>query len=123
MQTVQDISEKIKSDWRPPSPAALHWDGKLLETLGDKYKKDERLPVLISGVGGVKLLGVPALPTKSSESAGNLIANSTIALLVSWKCDKNVSAMVFDTTSSNTGKYSTCYFPYWKYFTCVKTYI
>ena len=115
MQTVQDISEKIKSDWKPPSPAALHWDGKLLETLGDKYK--------ISGVGGVKLLGVPALPTKSSESAGNLIANSTIALLESWKCDKNVSAMVFDTTSANTGKYATCYFPYWKYFTCVETYI
>ena len=82
MQTVQDISEKIKSDWKSPSPAALHWDGKLLETLGDKYK--------ISGVGGVKLLGVPALPTKSSESAGNLIANSTIALQVSSSKDISV---------------------------------
>lgn len=104
VQAVQEIAENIKSDWTPPNPASLHWDGKLLETLGDKYKKVDRLPTLISGVGGVKLLGVPGLPVKSSQPAGNLIADATVDLLKSWQCEGNVSAMVFDTTAANTGE-------------------
>ena len=102
-QTMSNISEKIKSTWQPPNPAALHWDGKLMETLTDKYAKDDRLPTLISGVGGIKLLGVPALPYKSSQPAGNLISSATVGLLQSWNCEENVSAMVFDTTAANTG--------------------
>ena len=74
-----------------------------METLGDKYVKDDRLPTLISGIGGVKLLGVPALPVKSSQSAGSLISSATVGLLRSWNCAENVSAMVFDTTAANTG--------------------
>ena len=103
MQTVQDIAGRIKSDWTPPNPAALHWDGKLIETLENKYKKDDRLPTLISGIGGVKLLGVPACPVKSGVPAGNLIADATLGLWKHWNCEDNVAAMVFDTTACNTG--------------------
>jgi hypothetical protein len=60
---------------------------------------------LFTGISGVKLLGVPALPTKSSEKAGNLIARATVNLLEEWDCVDNIGAMVFDTTASNTGQF------------------
>ena len=43
---------------------------------------EERLSALLSGIGGAKLLGVPALPHKSTEPAGKLIAIGSIKLLV-----------------------------------------
>ena len=49
------------------------------------------------------MLGVPALPHKSNEKAGDLIAKATVELLKEWKCDESAMGMVFDTTSSNTG--------------------
>ena len=57
----------------------------------------------ISETGGSKLLGVPALPHKSDEKAGDLILNATVNLLREWDCVGSVVGMVFDTTSSNTG--------------------
>ena len=51
----------IKDAWEPPVVLALYWDGKLMNTLGNKAAVEERLPILVSGVGGMKLLGVPAL--------------------------------------------------------------
>ena len=59
------------------------------------------LPIL--GVGGFKLLGVPALPHKSDQCAGDLIAKATTDLLDDWNCKKCVYGMCFDTTPSNTG--------------------
>jgi hypothetical protein len=47
---VSAMAERIKAEWTPPIPATLHWDGKLMETLEDKYTKVERLPVLLSGI-------------------------------------------------------------------------
>ena len=58
----------------------------------------------VLGYDGVKLLGVPALPHKSSELAGNLIGEATTGLLKLWDCANQSRYMVFDTTSSNTGK-------------------
>ena len=75
-----------------------------METLSNKYSKDDRLPVLISGVGGIKLLGVPPLPVKSSESAGSLLSTATLSLAEEWNCHEKISSMVFDTTSANTGR-------------------
>ena len=49
------------------------------------------------------MLGVPALPHKSNEKAGDLISNATVNLLREWNCVGSVMGMVFDTTSSNTG--------------------
>ena len=36
--TAETIAESINTNWSSPSVAALHWDGKLMETLGDKYQ-------------------------------------------------------------------------------------
>ena len=96
------IVENIKSDWTPPRIDLLQWNGKLMLTL-DGFRKEERLPVLISGIGGSKLLGVPAISSKSSDSAGKLIAQATVPLLEEWDCKDCVIGMVFDTTASNTG--------------------
>ena len=68
----------------------------------DKTNKVERLPILLSGIGGIKLLGVPAIPYKSS-SAGEKIAQASLELIKIWDCAKSLRGMVFDTTSSNTG--------------------
>ena len=69
--------------------------------------KEERLPVLASGVGGVKLLGVPALSHRPTQKSGPQIASVTKKLLVEWNCSTTVSGKVFDTTSANTGADST----------------
>ena len=74
-----------------------------MDSLDNEYFVEERLPILLSGVGGVKLLGVPTLPYKSTEKAGPLIAEATRNLLEEWDCAENVTGMVFDTTVSNTG--------------------
>ncbi len=55
------------------------------------------------GVGGFKLLGVPALPHKSNHPTGDLIANATTELLENWSCANSIYGMSFDTTPSNTG--------------------
>ena len=101
--TVVKISDEIKSSWVPPDVAAIHWDGKLMDTLGNDHGVEERLPILVSGVGGVKLLGVPTIPHKSTEKTGPQISKASKELLDEWDCSANVSGMVFDTTSSNTG--------------------
>jgi hypothetical protein len=57
-----------------------------------------------AGEGETKLLGVPALPTKSGEPMGHLISKASFELLLNWGCTECVAAMVFDTTAANTGK-------------------
>jgi hypothetical protein len=98
----QHIAENIMDTVRqnPPRFGALHWDGKLLcDSLGEKY---ERLAVLLSGAPEYtegKLLGVPSLP----DSKGQTQADATYDLLQVWDLLDNVRALVFDTTSSNSG--------------------
>ena len=57
------------------------------------------------GVGGIKLLGAPALPVKSSEASGEMVGNAGMLLFKEWNCEKQLTSMVFDTTSANTGEY------------------
>ena len=58
------------------------WDGKLMSTLSKCDDKiEEHLPVLVTGTTGTKLLGVPALPHKSSERVGPQIAHQSKKLL------------------------------------------
>ena len=65
------------------------------------YKIDN-CPAL--GSNGVTLCRAPSLPADSYETAGNLIITSAIiSLLEELHCIDNISPMVFDTTSSNTG--------------------
>ena len=66
---------------------------------------EERLPVLLSGESGTKLLGVPALPPlQEGDAVGRLIAEATVGLLQQWKCCDFCRGMCFDTTASNTGE-------------------
>lgn len=105
---MSEISLKIKDDWHPPDKVLVHWDGKLMDTL-DSKGTDDRLPILVSGLNGTKLLGVPPLPHLNltpGTTQGDLISTATKQLLVDWKCEQNVVGMVFDTTPSNTGKTS-----------------
>ena len=74
-----------------------------MDSLDNEYSVEDRLPILLSGVGGVKLLGVPTLSYKSTEKAGPLIAEATRNLLEESDCAENVTGMVFDTTASNNG--------------------
>ena len=71
------VYKQLKEDWVPPKVASIHWDGKLMETQDGKGNV-ERLPILVSGIGGIKLLGVPALPFKSTEKAGALILEAEL---------------------------------------------
>ena len=73
----------------------------MMDTL-HKDGKCERMPVLLSGVEGFKLLGVPYL-SETKDMMGNKIANVVLPLLHQWNCTNNIVGMVFDTTSSNTG--------------------
>ncbi|RXG72887.1 hypothetical protein Avbf_02828 [Armadillidium vulgare] len=51
----------------------VHWDGKLMATL-DSKDTDDRLPVLVSGVNGTKLLGVPPLPSSTTKAGQHTAA-------------------------------------------------
>ena len=65
-------------------------------------RKEERLPVLLSGEGDTKLLGMPALQQlQKGDAMGSAIAGASLALL--QECCESVKAMCFDTTASNTG--------------------
>jgi len=44
------IVNQVKSCWKPPEVGSTHWDGKLMDTLGNRNAKEERLPVLLSGM-------------------------------------------------------------------------
>ena len=100
------LANKIKESWVPPTVGVLHWDGKLMDTLDNEFAVEERLPILLSGSGGVKLLGVPTLAHKSTDKTGPMIAKAAKDLLDEWSCAEVVIGMVFDTTSSNTGAIS-----------------
>ena len=106
-QTVKNIVDEIKKTWKPSPVLTLHWDGKLFNTLDDANVQEGRLPDLVSGVNGTKLLGVPALETEKKLSMGYKIASATVSHLDEWKCADNFRAMVFDTTASNTESLTT----------------
>ena len=101
LQAIKLAAQKVKESWSPPSYLSVHWDGKTINTL-DGLSKQERLPILVSGVGGHKLLGAPLIKKNRSTPVGNLISQEALNLLDSWGCQANVIAMVFDTTASNT---------------------
>ena len=52
----------------------------------------------------MKLLGVPYLIHKSTDKSGPQVAAATKDQLDEWSCADSVTAMVFDTTASNTGR-------------------
>ena len=49
-KAVEDIAEYIRSSWEVPDIGVVHWDGKLVSSLQNKNEKQERLPILLSGM-------------------------------------------------------------------------
>jgi hypothetical protein len=89
-----------KNTFTPKYPLVVHWDGKILPFVVG-HGKVERLPVLVSGDGEEKLLGVPKL----EAGTGQNVADAVYDLLFEWNVLDNVKALGFDTTSVNTGKF------------------
>ena len=96
----------------------LHWDSKLIPTLHDVRRLEERLTVVVGDSMKVKLLGVPAYEKgRYQRSCGSCgcgfscgcganIARLTSDLLQKWCCADNIVNMSFDTTASNTSPHS-----------------
>lgn len=94
-----EIAELLKESFSPDVQLTVHWDGKLLPDVTGNDKVD-RLPVLVSGSGIIKLLGVPKIPSGTGKS----MADAVVACLEDWDIKDRVTAMSFDTTASNTGQ-------------------
>ena len=77
----------------------VHWDGKLKMDLTTKEHVD-RLPIIISGIGGAQLLAVAKLGSGTGES----MAAAVVSALETWGVADQVVGMSFDTTASNTGR-------------------
>lgn len=79
----------------------IHWDGKLLPDLFGRQKVD-RIAMLASYDGTSKFLGAPKVPAGTGENIAEVVHDA----LIKWDIVNRVSAMGFDTTSSNTGEYN-----------------
>lgn len=53
------IARVIKENFIVQKPICVHWDGKLIQDMTDDKKMVDRLPVIVLGNYGDKLLGVP----------------------------------------------------------------
>ena len=53
---IKNFADDIKQSWTSPKVGNLHWDSKLMQSLQNKHKEVERLPVLVSGSNSIKLL-------------------------------------------------------------------
>lgn len=92
-------STKSHDNFSHKGPLTVHWDGKMLPTLTGKEKED-RLPVLVTGVEIEKILSVPAIESGSGKDQ----ADSVYGCITDWNLTGKIKALSFDTTSSNTGK-------------------
>ena len=97
-QHRENIAAEIRASFSPDVPLTVHWDGKMLPALTSKESVD-RLAVLVSGEGVMKLLGVPVLLSGTGESQ----ASATFEAIEDWNLTQRVQFMSFDTTASNTG--------------------
>ena len=60
-------ANEIQASFDPNCPLTVHWDGKMLPALTTNELFD-RLAVLVSGDGTMKLLGVPKLPYGNGQA-------------------------------------------------------
>ena len=86
----------------PPEHLVGHLDGKLFkDILGSKHST-EKMAILVTGSPHFeegKLLGIPSL----ERGTAVMIAGAFIELIRAWKLDTKITAIVFDTTSVNSG--------------------
>ena len=111
---TEEVSSIIRQEWTAPKNLLVHWDDKTDQTL-DGTSKEKRLSVSVSGKEN-KVLGVPSLGKKSLRNIyGKRVCEEVTKLLKDWNCVNNIYGMVFDTTSSNTGRLSGACVTFQKY--------
>ena len=93
-----EFASKIKHSFHPSVPLTVHWDGKILPA-ADGGPAIDRLSVLVTGDGVEKFLASPSIPNGTGQAA----ADAIFTTLEDWGLEKQVVALSFDTTPSNTG--------------------
>jgi len=86
----QECTASAMAEFVPDYPLVVHWDGKILPEITGIGEVD-RLPVLVSGDGTEKLLGVPKVASGTSENEANAVYN----LLQKWKSDRKSAGHEF----------------------------
>jgi len=99
----EQIATEICASFDPSVALTVHWDGKLLPDLTSSDLVD-RLAVIVSGAGVMKMLGVP----KIQNGTGEMQAQAVLVTLQQWNLADRVQFMSFDTTASNTGNKNGC---------------
>ncbi|XP_044020346.1 uncharacterized protein LOC122860551 [Aphidius gifuensis] len=94
----KNIATEIKKKRKFPSSLVLHWDGKLLPSIST-HKIVDRLCVVVTGYNTNQLLEVSELVSGTGKNQADAIIKS----LNDWNISKQIKAMCFDTTSTNTG--------------------
>ena len=100
-QMRKEEAEKIKSSFKGPKNAIVHFDGKLLAEYGDRV--GEHLAVMISGNTDQCRSGKLLSAKKIEDGTGLSQANEVVASLKDWNSDALVIGACFDTTAANTG--------------------
>ena len=69
MQLREERAAELKKDFHPAVPLVLHWDGKVMGDLTGKEVVD-RLPILVSGEGVVKVSVLKLANSQAVTTAG-----------------------------------------------------
>ena len=99
----EHIKNKFLSDLRDCF-FSIHWDEKLLKQ-GDDYEPKEHIAILSSHGNDIILLGTTRLESGTGLNQANAIKNMLDESDIQELC----LGMCFDTTASNTGKFSGAY--------------
>ena len=105
MKTMTKIYEDIQEIWTPSNVCLIHWDGKLMDTL-DGSMKSKRLPVLLSGENGIKLLRVPEIPTSADLKKLDL----AMKVLRERKVSNRTAAQMFEISEATPRWHQQTYF-------------
>lgn len=79
----------------------IHWDSKILSALAGKNNVN-RLPIIATAMNVEQLLEVPQMPS----GTGYEISFDIFDTFQRWLLLDKVQAFVFNTTASNTGRFS-----------------
>jgi len=94
----ETLAATVRQNFQPTVPLVAHFDGILLAHL-DGTKRD-CLPIVVSGLGIEKLLGIPML----SVGSGAMMGQKVVEFMCDWaRVEEQLACLCFDTTASNTG--------------------
>lgn len=99
----KNISEDIKRSFVPHDNCVIHWDGKIVKEITGE--KEDRIGVILTGHPEYKSGKLLAIPAVDSSSGVNQ-ANAVLSCIQDWNISRNIVGLCFDTTSSNSGKYT-----------------